>query len=68
MTIHNLGSKTTVLGLLRNDVVTATGTGSAIDLLSHRRRYSFSLSERIGASIPFHRTTDLVQRDDDTTK
>ena len=31
MTIHNLGSKTTVLGLLRNDVVTTTGTGSAVD-------------------------------------
>ena len=31
MTIQNLGSKTTALDLLANDVVAATGVGSAID-------------------------------------
>ena len=32
MTIQNLGSKATALDLLANDVVAATGVGSAIDL------------------------------------
>ena len=35
MTIHNLGSKTTILGFIPNDVVTATKTGSAIDLTNY---------------------------------
>ncbi len=35
MTIHNLGSKTTILGFIPNDVVTVTKTGSAIDLTNY---------------------------------
>ena len=35
MTIQNLGSKTTILGFIPNDVVTATKTGSAIDLTNY---------------------------------
>lgn len=54
MTIHNLGSKTTILGLLRNDVVTVTGTGSAIDLLGYEGDIAVLLdSEAGGASITY---------------
>jgi len=35
MTIQNLGTKTEVLNVLPSDVVTATGVGSAIDLLDY---------------------------------
>ena len=35
MTMKNLGTKTTVLSLLPNDVVAASGTGSAIDLVDY---------------------------------
>ena len=48
MTIHNLGSKTTILGLLRNDVVTATGTGSAIDLLGYEGDIAVLLDAEAG--------------------
>ena len=54
MTIHNLGSKTTILGLLRNDVVTATGLGSAIDLLGYEGDMAVLLdAEAGGASITY---------------
>lgn len=54
MTIHNLGSKTTILGLLRNDVVTATGLGSAIDLLGYEGDIAVLLdAEAGGASITY---------------
>ena len=48
MTIHTLGSKTTILGLLRNDVVTATGTGSAIDLLGYEGDMAVLLDAEAG--------------------
>ena len=48
MTIHNLGSKTTILGLLRNDVVAATGTGSAIDLLGYEGDIAVLLDAEAG--------------------
>jgi len=50
MTIHNLGSKTTILGLLRNDVVTATGTGSAIDLQGYEGDMAVLLDAEAGSS------------------
>lgn len=50
MTIHNLGSKTTILGLLRNDVVTATGAGSAIDLLGYEGDIAVLLDAEAGGS------------------
>lgn len=54
MTIHNLGSKTTIIGLLRNDVVTVTGTGSAIDLLGYEGDMAVLLdAEAGGASITY---------------
>jgi len=54
MTIHNLGTKTTILGLLRNDVVAATATGSAIDLLSYEGDMAVLLdAEAGGASITY---------------
>lgn len=54
MTIHNLGTKTTILGLLRNDVVTATATGSAIDLLGYEGDMAVLLdAEAGGASITY---------------
>ena len=54
MTIHNLGSKTTILGLLRNDVVTATGLGSAIDLLGYEGDIAVLLDAKAGgASITY---------------
>ncbi len=54
MTIHNLGSKTTILGLLRGDVVTATGLGSAIDLLGYEGDIAVLLdAEAGGASITY---------------
>jgi len=54
MTIHNLGSKTTILGLLRGDVVTATGLGSAIDLLGYEGDMAVLLdAEAGGASITY---------------
>jgi len=54
MTIHNLGTKTTILGLLRNDVVAATATGSAIDLLGYEGDMAGLLdAEAGGASITY---------------
>ena len=54
MTIHNLGTKTTILGLLSNDVVTATATGSAIDLLGYEGDMAVLLdAEAGGASITY---------------
>lgn len=54
MTIHNLGTKTTILGLLRNDVVAATSTGSAIDLLGYEGDMAVLLdAEAGGASITY---------------
>ena len=50
MTIHNLGSKTTVLGLLRNDVVTATTTGSAIDLQGYEGDMAVLLDAEAGSA------------------
>lgn len=50
MTIHNLGSKTTILGLLRNDVVTATATGSAIDLLGYEGDMAVLLDAEAGSA------------------
>ena len=44
MTIQNLGSKTTALDLLANDVVAATGVGSAIDLQGYEGSAAFVLS------------------------
>jgi len=54
MTIHNLGTKTTILGLLRNNVVTATATGSAIDLLGYEGDMAVLLdAEAGGAGITY---------------
>jgi len=54
MTIHNLGSKTTILGLLRSDVVTATGLGPAIDLLGYEGDMAVLLdAEAGGGSITY---------------
>ena len=54
MTIHNLGSKTTVLGLLRNDVVAATTTSSAVDLQGYEGDIAVLLdAEAGGASITY---------------
>lgn len=54
MTILNLGTKTTVLSLLANDVVTATGTGSAVDLLDYEGDIAVILdAEAGGASITY---------------
>ena len=54
MTIHNLGTKTTILGLLRNDVVAATATGSAIDLLGYEGDMAVLLDAEAGvASITY---------------
>jgi hypothetical protein len=54
MTILNLGTKTTVLSLLANDVVTATGTGSAVDLLDYEGDIAVILdAEAGGAGITY---------------
>ena len=54
MTIKNLGTKTTVLSLLPNDVVTATGTGSAVDLVDYEGDIACILdAEAGGASITY---------------
>lgn len=54
MTILNLGTKTTVLSLLANDVVTATGTGSAVDLQLYEGDIAVILdAEAGGASITY---------------
>lgn len=54
MTIQNLGSKTEVLSLLPNDVVTATGTGSAVDLLGYEGDIAVLLdAEAGGAGITY---------------
>jgi hypothetical protein len=50
MTIQNLGSKTTALDLLPNDVVAATGVGSAIDLKGYEGSAAFILSAEAGGS------------------
>ena len=62
MTIHNLGTKTTILGLLRNDVVAATATGSAIDLLGYEGDMAVLLdAEAGGGSITY--AVKLTQSD-----
>jgi len=54
MTMKNLGTKTTVLSLLPNDVVTASGTGSAIDLVDYEGDLAVVLdAEAGGASITY---------------
>lgn len=54
MTIKNLGTKTTALSLLANDVVTATGTGSAVDLVDYEGDLAVVLdAEAGGASITY---------------
>ena len=50
MTIHNLGSKTAILGLLRNDVVAASGTGSAIDLQGYEGDMAVLLDAEAGSA------------------
>jgi len=50
MTIHNLGSKTTILGFIPNDVVTATKTGSAIDLSNYEGDMVVLLDAEAGGS------------------
>jgi len=52
--IHNLGDKTFVLSLLPNDVVTATGLGSAVDLEDYEGEMAVVLdAEAGGASITY---------------
>jgi hypothetical protein len=54
MTIHNLASKTEVLSLLPNDVVAATGTGSAVDLVDYEGDIAVVLdAEAGGAGITY---------------
>ena len=54
MTIKNLGTKTTVLSLLPNDVVTATGTGSAVDLVDYEGDIACILdAEAGGGSVTY---------------
>jgi hypothetical protein len=54
MTILNLGTKTTVLSLLAHDVVTATGAGSAVDLLDYEGDIAVILdAEAGGAGITY---------------
>ena len=54
MTIQNLGSKTTILGFIPNDVVTATKLGSAIDLTNYEGDMVVLLdAEAGGASITY---------------
>jgi hypothetical protein len=48
MTIQNLGSGTEVLSLLANDVVTATGTGSAVDLVDYEGDLAVVLDAEAG--------------------
>jgi hypothetical protein len=50
MTIQNLGSKTEVLSLLPNDVVTATGTGSAVDLQGYEGDVAVLLDAEAGGA------------------
>ena len=54
MTIQNLGTKTEVLSLLANDVVTATGTGSAVDLVDYEGDLAVVLdAEAGGGSVTY---------------
>jgi hypothetical protein len=54
MTIQNLGSGTEVLSLLANDVVTATGTGSAVDLVDYEGDLAVVLdAEAGGGSVTY---------------
>ena len=41
MTLKNLGSKTDVLNLLGNDVLAATGVGSAVDIQTYEGRKDY---------------------------
>ena len=59
MTIQNLGSKTTALDLLSNDVVAATGNGSAIDLQGYEGSGAFILSAEAG-DIWFGNWSDCI--------
>jgi hypothetical protein len=54
MTIQNLGTKTTLLSLLPNDVVTATGNGTGVDLVDYEGDVMAVLdAEAGGASITY---------------
>ena len=54
MTMKNLGTKTTVLSLLPSNVVAATGTGSAVDLVDYEGDLAVVLdAEAGGASITY---------------
>ena len=54
MTIQNLGTKTEVLNVLPSDGVTATGGGSAIDLLDYEGDIAVSLdAEAGGGSVTY---------------
>lgn len=50
MTILNLATKTEVLSLLPNDVVTATGTGSAVDLVDYEGDIAVLLDAEAGGA------------------
>ena len=50
MTIQNLGSKTTILGFIPNDVVSATKTGSAIDLTNYEGDMAVLLDAEAGGA------------------
>jgi hypothetical protein len=50
VTIQNLGSKPTLVSLLGNDVVAATGVGSAIDLQGKEGSGAFILTAEAGGS------------------
>jgi len=50
MTLKNLGSKTDVLSLLGNDILAATGVGSAVDIQSYEGSAAFVLTAEAGGS------------------
>ena len=50
MTLKNLGSKTDVLNLLGNDVLAATGVGSAVDIQTYEGSAAFVLTAEAGGS------------------
>ncbi len=52
MTIQNLGSKTEVLSLLANDVVAASGTGSAVELVDYCLLYTLDAADEGGNANP----------------
>jgi hypothetical protein len=50
MTILNLGTKTTVLSFIPNDVVTATATGSSVDLQGYEGDIAVILDAEAGSA------------------